>query len=103
MNWAWRMLAMDDTAPRGSSPRGASKALFHPAQRLAQLWAKGSRPELDAFLGSIGELSANDLAEVVQVDQHERWQIGEAPPAECYLERHPGLAVDVEAAVEVIY
>ncbi len=36
-------------------------------------------------------------------DQSKRWQRGEPLPAEEYLRRHPGLAADAEAALDLIY
>src|SRR6516165_9771264 len=47
--------------------------------------------------------AADSLVEKVVADLHERWRKGERPRAEIYLERHPELARDPEAALEVVY
>jgi serine/threonine-protein kinase len=73
------------------------------AERLERLWQQGQRPDMDAFLAGQGPLAPADTAAALRVDQRERWQAGERVPAEDYLRRHPGVAADPEAAVDVIF
>jgi WD40 repeat protein/serine/threonine protein kinase len=94
---------MSDATPPGPAPHQPTSPPEDPAGRLARLWAEGRRPDLDAFLGRAGELTADDLAAVVQVDQRQRWLAGERLPAEAYLRRYPALGREAEAAVEVVY
>ncbi len=73
------------------------------AEDLLQRWRRGERPDVDAFLVEAGPLSRDQLAAVLRVDQRQRWQTGESVPAENYLQRHPTLRLDVEAAVDLVY
>jgi serine/threonine-protein kinase len=73
------------------------------ADRLRRLWREGCRPDVDAFLGQAGPLPPAEVAEVLRVDQRERWQAGERIPAEDYLCRHPAVAANPESAVDLIY
>ena len=75
-----------------------------PARRLARLWRDGAKPELDAFLAAQGDdLTPAQLAAVLQVDQRERWALGEQPSAEGYLGRFPAVALDPDLALDVVY
>jgi eukaryotic-like serine/threonine-protein kinase len=74
-----------------------------PAERLTRLWQQGAEVDLDAFLGTAGPLSEARLAEVVRVDQRQRWQAGERVVAEHYLRRYPDLGTSEEAAVDIIF
>jgi len=73
------------------------------AERLLQLWSQGNPVDIADFLRDSGPLSASDLADVLHVDQHHRWQTGERPAAESYLQRFPALCAETEAAVDVIF
>jgi serine/threonine-protein kinase len=73
------------------------------ARRLCHLWHQGERPDLRHFLDGAGELSPSQLAEVLRVDQRERWRIGERVSAGSYLRDHPTVQTDGEAAFELIY
>jgi predicted Ser/Thr protein kinase len=74
-----------------------------PAEALLQLWRRGERPDVEAFLAAVGPLPLVQLAAVLRVDQRQRWQTGERVLAESYLQRYPNLRADVEAAVDLIY
>jgi tetratricopeptide (TPR) repeat protein len=74
-----------------------------PAQCLWRLWQEGQRPDVRRFLEGIGELSPEQLAAVLRVDQRERWHAGERIPAEHYLGAYPALAADAEAALDLVY
>ena len=73
------------------------------AEQLWELWRRGQRPDVRAFLGRAGELSPAQLVAVLRVDQQERWKAGERVPAETYLSAHPELEADPEKAFELIY
>jgi WD40 repeat protein/tetratricopeptide (TPR) repeat protein len=67
------------------------------AGRLWERWQKGERPEVDAFLADAGPLAPAQVVGVLRVDMHERWRIGEGPPASDYFARHRELAGHPEA------
>jgi serine/threonine protein kinase len=73
------------------------------AERLRRRWQQGGRPDLGAFLAEAGPLPPAELAAVLRVDQRQRWQMGERVSAEDYLRRHPAVAADPEAAVDLVY
>lgn len=74
-----------------------------PAERLWQLWQQGERPDLDAFLAWAGELTAEQLAAVLRVDQRARWEAGEGIQAEAYLARYPIVQTQEDCALDLIY
>lgn len=74
-----------------------------PAARLRRLWQSGRPPEIDAFLAEVGALDVRDLADVLRVDQSERWRAGTPIPAEEYLRRFPAVAANAETAVDLIH
>src|SRR5262245_5484133 len=74
-----------------------------PAQDLYNRWRRGERPDVRAFLTSLGGLSPTRLAAVLRVDQRERWAVGERVTAADYLGDFPALRDDPEAALEVIF
>jgi serine/threonine protein kinase len=72
------------------------------ALQLWQLWRQGRRPDLRQFLAAAGEVRPAELLAVLRVDQRERWQAGERPPAEEYLEQFPALRADLRLAAELV-
>jgi serine/threonine-protein kinase len=74
-----------------------------PAGELLRRWAEWGAADVAAFLEEVGPLSPAALAAVLRVDQRQRWQAGERVPAEHYLQRHPALAADPEAALDLIF
>ena len=74
-----------------------------PAEQLLRLWEQGIRADVDTFLKTVGRLSAEALAQVLRVDQGQRWQTGERILAESYLGRYPDVGADEEAAVDIIF
>src|SRR5262245_23923266 len=83
----------------GKDSNGAAE----PAEQLCQLWKGGQAPKLDDFLSQIGPLTAEQLVEVLHIDQRERWQAGEPILAEQYLQTYPPVAENVETALDLIY
>jgi tRNA A-37 threonylcarbamoyl transferase component Bud32 len=74
-----------------------------PAQRLLDLWARGSPPALEEFLAAAGPLGRDDLVAVLRADQAERWQRGERRPAEAYLALPEVAAAGTDVALDVIF
>src|SRR5262249_49919831 len=68
-----------------------------------QLWLRGQRPDVDAFLERRGPLPAEQIVAMLTVDQLLRWQCGEKIPVEEYLERHPGLGLEPEYHCDLAY
>src|SRR5262245_43928189 len=64
-------------------------------------WLAGQQPSLDDYLSGPG--SSHDLlVELAHIDLEFRLKSGKPARAADYLERYPQLAVDAEAAVELI-
>jgi serine/threonine protein kinase len=76
---------------------------LEPADRLADLWQLGQRPDVRQFLADAGPLSLAHVAAVLRADQQQRWLTGERLPAEHYLAEYPALAQDAEAGLELVY
>jgi WD40 repeat protein len=87
----------DDLSPR--QPGQTTQ----PDRQLWLLWRQGHHPDLDQFLAATGELPAARLADVLAVDQRERWQRGERVPVSNYLEQYPVLQEDAECALLLVY
>lgn len=77
--------------------------MANPADALDQLWARGQGPELAAFLASVGDLPPAQLAELIRVDQRQRWQAGQPVHAEDYLKQFPTIEANVELAIDLIF
>lgn len=80
-----------------------SSERLEPAEQLLRLWEQGTRVDVDTFVKAAGALSATQLAAVLYVDQHQRWQAGERTTVESYLQRFPDMCADADAAVDVIF
>ena len=94
---------MPDSKSILSPTMGPSREPLQPAEELARLWELGNRVDIDAFLKAVGPLAAADLADVMHVDQHRRWQAGERPAAEGYVKRFSGICVDADAVVDIVF
>ena len=84
-------------------PTSDSADWLAPETRLWELWRQGLRPDVRFFLREAGELTPSQLAAVLRIDQRERWWLGQRVPAMAYLNDHPALEAEPEAAIEVIY
>jgi serine/threonine protein kinase len=71
------------------------------AQQLAQLWARGERPDVQHFLAAVGDLGPAGVWDVLLVDQRERWRLGERPNVENYLQLFPSLRAAPGGIVEL--
>lgn len=83
-------------------PPGAVVPESDAAVRLSDLWRKGQKPDVRAFLAGAGTLTPAQIVAVLAVDQWERWQIGERIPAEAHLRLAPAIA-STEAAFDLVY
>jgi hypothetical protein len=85
-----------------SSPPSTGPAA-QPDLELLRLWRGGERPDVWDFLARTGPLPLDEVVAVLAVDQQQRWQQGERPLAEGYLEKRPDLRAEAESALELIY
>src|SRR5713101_7910665 len=74
-----------------------------PAWKLWRLWQAGERPDVQQFLARAGPLTPDQLSAVLRVDQRQRWMTGERILAESYLQKHPPVETNPEAAVDLVY
>jgi WD40 repeat protein len=74
-----------------------------PSRQLWAEWRRGQKPDVDAYLRKAGQLTTAQIADVLRVDQRERWRLGERPRAEDYLKRYPALEDDPEKAFDLVY
>jgi hypothetical protein len=86
-----------------TSAKPATTANLGPAGELARRWRDGRPPALAGFVAEQGPLPPEQLADLVSVDQTERWRRGEHVPAETYLAELPTLAADTGHSLLVIY
>lgn len=73
-----------------------------PARRLWELWRRGERPNVRAFLGEHAELALAHVVAVLRVDQREHWLLGDRVKAEAYLRSFPQLSGG-EYALDLVY
>jgi len=74
-----------------------------PARQYWQLWQDGKATHLGLFLRGHPWLTPEQLAEVLRVDQRQRWQQQQPVAAEEYLRLYPELAAHPEAALDLVY
>src|SRR5262249_41661488 len=93
-------------APPNGSPRSwgwTMRPTTDPAEAFGRLWSQGRQPDLGAFLAQVGPLPLPQLAEVVRVEQRQRWQAGQPVSAEAFLQQFPDLQADPDLAVDLIF
>src|SRR5262245_59539645 len=73
------------------------------AELFRQQWREGKKPDVRAFLADQAEVSLAELAEVLRVDQRERWLRGERISAEQYLRDYFPLEDSPEHALDLVY
>jgi serine/threonine protein kinase len=74
-----------------------------PAGELLRRWEQGGTPDVEVFLAEAGPLPPAELAAVLRADQRQRWRAGQRVPSEDYLSRHPALAADPEALLDLVF
>jgi hypothetical protein len=82
---------------------GPQTARDDPVAQLTARWRGGEAPDLAAFLRDAGPLSAEELADVLCIDQRERWLRGERPDAEAYLRLYDSFYPHSEYALELVF
>jgi hypothetical protein len=108
-----KLVASDVIGHRGSV--GAEKPAVPPASAQEQpsnepppahfsaMWRHAERPDLKTFLASVGEITAEQLSQILCVDQRERWMRGERPETEYYINIHRSSQPSSEYAVDILY
>jgi serine/threonine-protein kinase len=101
-NFVGRVRAGDEQAA-GSSSGPPRRCADDPAEQLQLLWQQGQQPIVGEFLAQAGPLTPEQVAAVLRVDQRQRWQAGQRVPVEDYLQAHPAVEADSEAALDLIF
>jgi urea ABC transporter urea binding protein len=88
-------------APRS---RSVSKSTFmeQAIEAFEESWQHGERPAIDEFLPTEPSLRAKTLSHLAHIDLEYRWRAGEDVQVETYAARHPELAKDVAALLELV-
>src|SRR5215831_17281224 len=94
---------MSDSPPPAPAAGAGQTRQDAPADQLWTRWRQGERPDLGAFLAETGDLTPAQLAEVLRVDQRERWQAGERVLAETYLRQYPRVREHADGLLDLIY
>src|SRR5262249_18290110 len=97
-----RRTSMADS-PRDSATCPTEGIGDDPARRYHELWHRGPRPDLRAFLQAAAPLSPQPLLAVIVTDEQESGQRGERQPAESYLGACPAPRGEPELAIEGVY
>jgi serine/threonine protein kinase/tetratricopeptide (TPR) repeat protein len=94
---------MTDPAERLPRTELDARRFDDPASRLWRLWQAGHQPDVRQVLREAGPLSPGRIAEVLRIDQRQRWRIGQRVRAATYLNDYPVLREDPEAILLLIY
>jgi tetratricopeptide (TPR) repeat protein len=94
---------MSESSPLSSTAARKDGEREGAAARLQRLWSHKQRPDVDAFVHQQEPLPVAEIGAVLCVDQSERWQAGERPPVEGYLQRYPAVRANPDVAVDLIY
>lgn len=78
-------------------------AAKRPAEQYRRLWRQPHKPRLQEFVASLPTLTVDQLIDIIEVDQGERWQRGERVLAEEYFKAFPSIRHQAETAIVVIY
>jgi eukaryotic-like serine/threonine-protein kinase len=74
------------------------------ADRFVMLWeADASPPDVFAFLKAQPDIPPRECADILLIDQHHRWQTGDALPVEVYLKEFPAVANDFELKLDLVF
>jgi predicted hydrocarbon binding protein len=71
--------------------------------QFSALWRHAQKPDLKTFLAQAGAITAEQLSQILCVDQRERWLRGERPQVEYYLNIHQSSQAGPEYAVDILY
>lgn len=93
----------------------AEKTVVHasPAQEQASndslsaqfstMWCHAEKPDLRTFLAAVGNITAEQLSQVLCVDQRERWMRGERPETEYYINIYRSSEHSSDYEVDILY
>jgi putative methionine-R-sulfoxide reductase with GAF domain len=74
------------------------------ADRFVMLWeADAPPPDVFAFLKAQADVPPRECADILLIDQHHRWQTGDALPVEVYLREFPAVADDFELKLDLVF
>ena len=71
--------------------------------QFSAMWRHAERPHLKTFLASVGKITAEQLSQILCVDQREHWMRGERPETEYYLNIFRSSQPSSEYAVDILY
>lgn len=83
-------------------PQSESTTTTH-VNEFINLWRQGGVPDVFQFLASHPTLPAEEQLEIVRIDQHRRWESGNAIPVERYFAQLPFLHNDLQTRFELVY
>jgi predicted hydrocarbon binding protein len=110
-----KLVASDvaSVGPRGSvdaekpvvppAPAGEQASNETPSAQFSAMWRRAEGPDLKTFLAAVGKISAEQLSQILCVDQRERWMRGERPETEYYLKVCRSLQPSSEYSVDILY
>ena len=71
--------------------------------QFSAMWRQAERPDLSTFLAWAGQITPEQLSQILCVDQRERWLRGERPDTEYYLDLFRSSQSRSEYAVDILY
>jgi len=74
-----------------------------PSAQFSAMWRHAERPDLKTFLAAAGKISAEQLSQILCVDQRERWMRSERPDTEYYINVYRSSQPSSEYAVDILY
>jgi predicted Ser/Thr protein kinase len=74
-----------------------------PSAQFSAMWRHAERPDLRTFLAAGGKITAEQLSQILCVDQRERWMLGERPETEYYVNVYRSSQPSSEYAVDILY
>lgn len=74
-----------------------------PSAQFSAMWRHAGRPDLKTFLAAAGNISAEQISQILCTDQRERWLRGERPEIEDYLNIYRSLQPGTEYQVDILY
>ena len=72
------------------------------AQKFAELWGESETPDVFAFLANNTVAASREKADVLLVDQNQRWQLGRPRPLEEYFAKCPDVASNRKLKLELV-
>jgi len=108
-----KLIASDVVGPRGSvdaekpvvpaAPAQEQASNEPPSAQFSAMWRHAERPDLRTFLAAVGKITAEQLSQILCVDQRERWMRDERPETEYYINIYRSSQPSSEYAVDILY